>query len=175
MDVVLATLVGAVVGATATAIIGPLVFASDEVNRHDRQISERDEGIEEWIVTHNRLLRQRYNEFDERATSAGVSQGGSLQAGRVAAQTLLLYDYRDELRDANNFVLMIDAEERWTHRLVRRLRRRPFPSLTVPARAEQLVDFWSEGTARNALTWSLDDILRELPQRATSKAAQEGA
>jgi hypothetical protein len=85
--------------------------------------------------------------------------------------TIVLYEYREELRQARAFRLRLEAEERWTHGLIRRLRRRPLRDLVTPGRASRLVDFWSEGTERNALTWSLDDILSELPQRATSRAS----
>lgn len=37
----------AILGALATALIGPLMIASVEVRRHDRQIAERDEDLEE--------------------------------------------------------------------------------------------------------------------------------
>ena len=131
----------AIFGALASAVIAPLMVAFVEVNRHDRQ-----------------------------EIGTGTAEGGAIPAGRVAAQTLLLYDYREELRKSRAFVLGVGVEERWTHRLARRLKRQDFPTLTTPIRAARLVDYWSEGTARNALSWSLDDILEELPKRATSRA-----
>lgn len=166
MDVVLA----AVFGALAAAVIGPLMIASVEVRRHDRQVVQRDEDFEEWIVIRHRDLKRRWSEIEQRARAAGVWQGGSVPAGRAAAQTELLYEYREELRKAQAFVRSIEVEERWTHRLVRVWHGR-FAELTTPTRAERLVDFWSEGTARNALTWSLDNILGELPARTPSRAS----
>ena len=161
----------AIVGALATATIGPLLAARAEVCRHDRQIAARDEDLEEWIVVRNRRLKQRFDEVRQQAASAGVARGGALAAAHKAVKTELLYEYREELRQARAFVLRIDADERWMHRAARRLpRRRAFPALTVPARAARLVDAWEEGTARNALTWSLEDILAEMPARATSHA-----
>jgi hypothetical protein len=171
MELVLA----AIVGALATAVVSPLMLASVEVSRQDRQVAERDEDLEEWIVVRHRHLKRRWQEIARQAATVGVSEGGSIPAGRVAVQTELLYDYREELRRARSFVLRITVEERWTHRLARSLRRRPFPGLTTPLRAERLVDSWSEGTGRNALTWSLEDILQEeLPERATSRAVERG-
>lgn len=84
----------------------------------------------------------------------------------------MLYEYREELRQARDFVLRIETEEWWPHALVRRIGRRGFPGLAKPREAERLVDYWSEGTDRNALTWSLADILAELPVRATSRALE---
>jgi hypothetical protein len=168
VDVVL----GAIAGALAASVVGPLAVASLEIRRHDREIAERDEDLEEWIVVRHRRLLRRFKEIEEQAYAAGVAKGGAIPAGRVASQTILLYEYREELRQARNFRLRIAVEERWTHRLVRRLSRRPFPGLEVPGRAQRLVDYWSEGTERNALTWSLEDILGELSIRATSHAKE---
>jgi hypothetical protein len=69
----------------------------------------------------------------------------------------------------------VAAEEWWPHALVRRIGRRPFPQLVTPEKALRLIDYWSDGTARNALTWSLDDILAKLPVRATSRALAPNA
>ena len=50
MNLVLA----AIFGALATAVVGPLMVASVEANRHDRQVKQRDEDLEEWIVSRHR-------------------------------------------------------------------------------------------------------------------------
>jgi hypothetical protein len=161
----------AILGALATATIGPLLAARAEVRRHDRQVAERDEELEEWIVVRHRKLTQRFHEINQQATAAGVQRGGAISADQQAVKAELLYEYREALRQANAFVLRIDADERWMHRIARRLpNSRHFPALTTPTRAARLVDYWEEGTARNALTWSLEDIVAELPLRATSKA-----
>jgi hypothetical protein len=163
----------AIFGALATAVLGPLMVASVEAKRHDRQVEQRDEDLEEWIVSRHRRFVQRLAEVTQQATEAGLAQGGgAIASGHAKVRTLLLYELRDELRQARAFVLTIAVEERWTHRLARWLKRQPFPELATPTRAERLIDYWSEGTARNALTWSIDDILRELPQRATSRAIE---
>lgn len=166
MDIAL----GAVIAALASALIGRAMVASAEVDRRDRQIKERDQDLEEWIIVRDRRLKQRWNEIAEGAAESGVAQGGTIPAGRAVVQTALLYQYREELRNARNFVLRLEVEERWIHRVARRIKRQPFPNLTTPGRAERLIDYWSEGTARNALTWNLENVLTELPRRATSKA-----
>ena len=163
-------LLAAIFGALATATIGPLLVATAEIRRHDRQVAERDEDLEEWIVTRERRRTQRLNELAQQQRAAGVASGGAPSQALGAVNTIVLYEYREELRQARAFRLRVEAEERWTHRLVRRLRGRPLRGLVSPDRAERLVDFWSEGTERNALTWSLDDVLSELPRRATSRA-----
>lgn len=165
----MSVLLAAVFGALATATIGPMLIASAETRRHDRQIAERDEDLEEWIVTRHRQRTQRLNELRQQHQAAGVVQGGAPAQALAAVNTIALYAYREELRQARAFRLRVEAEERWTHGLVRRLRRRPLPDFSTPCRASRLVDVWSEGTERNALTWSLDDILSALPQRATSR------
>ena len=141
-------LLAAVFGALATGTIGPLLVASAETRRHDR-----------------------LNELRQQHQAAGVAGGGAPAQALAAVNTIVLYEYREELRQARAFRLRVEAEERWTHGLIRRLRRRPVRDLVAPRRASRLVDFWSDGTERNALTWSLDDILSELPQRATSRAS----
>lgn len=170
MDLILA----AIIGAVAAAFINLLVTASVEVNRHDLLVDERDQDLEEWIVVRNRKLKQRWQEIEEQARAAGVDRGSTIPAGRAVVQTNLLYEYRDELRDARGFVRRIAVEERSAHRLLRLLKRQPFPDLATPRRAARLIDYWEEGTGRNTLTWSLDDILEELPQRATSRARSPG-
>jgi hypothetical protein len=67
-------LLAAVFGALATGTIGPLLFASAETRRHDRQIAERDEDLEEWIVTRHRLRAQRLNELRQQHHAAGVAK-----------------------------------------------------------------------------------------------------
>lgn len=166
MELVLA----AVISAIATAAVGALRVAWVEVRRHDLQVAERDEAVEEWIVIQDRQLKQRWTEIVEQARMQGVARGGTLPAARAAVQTQLPYAYREELRDARNFVLRVAAEERLIHRLLRMIGRRPFPELSTAARAAPLIEYWYEGTARNALTWGLDDILNELPSRAPSRA-----
>jgi hypothetical protein len=167
MDIAIA----AILTALAAAIIGPLMLAAVEVRRHDRQIEKRDEDLEEWIVFRHRKLLQRFQEIEEDANARGVAGGSTIPSGRIVAQTLLLYDYREELRQARGFVLDIEAEERWSNRIARAMRRRPVRQLATPHRAERLIDRWSEGTARNAVTWSLQDILDELPRHATGRAS----
>lgn len=160
----------AVLTALAAAVIGPLMLAAVEVRRRDRRIERRDEDLEEWIIFRHRRLLQRFQEIEEDARAKGVDKGSSIPAGRAAVKTLLLYDYREELRQAHGFIRDIEAEERWSHRIARTLGRRPRKRLFTSQRAARLIDYWSEGTARNALTWSLQDILDELPSRATHGA-----
>lgn len=169
MDLLLA----AILGALAPAAVRLALIVPTDIDRHDRQIAERDRDLEEWIIYRNRKLHQRFNELDEQAAAAGVHRGGAIPAGRTAVRTLLLYDYREELRKAHRFLREINVEERWAHRLTRRMKRQPFPDLTVPDRAARLIDYWEEGTARNALTWRLEDIVDELPERVTSRALHE--
>jgi hypothetical protein len=121
-------------------------------------------------VSRDRQLKQRWNEIVQQARANGVARGGTLPSARAKVQIQVLYDYREDLRDARDFVARIEVEERWTHRLLRYLRRQPFPQLTTPDRAAPLVEYWYEGTDRNALTWGLDDILGELPARTPSRA-----
>jgi hypothetical protein len=170
MELVLAAVLGGLVTAVATVLIGWIVVASAEVDRRDRQIRERDEDLEEWIIVRHRELKQRWDEIESQAVLNGVERGGTIPAGRAVVQTIALYEYREELRQARNFVLRLEVEERWVHRVARRVKKQPFPGLTTPDRAVRLIDSWSEGTARNALTWRLEDILTELPERATSRA-----
>src|SRR5918992_1980618 len=125
-------LLAAVFGALATGTIGPLLVASAETRRHDR-----------------------LNELRQQHQAAGVAGGGAPAQALAAVNTIVLYEYREELRQARAFRLRVEAEERWTHGLIRRLRRRPLRDLVTPRRASRLVDFWSDGTERNALTWSL--------------------
>lgn len=160
----------AVIGAIVTTCVGALRVLWGEIRWHDLQVAERDDAIEEWIVIRDRQLQERWDEIVQQARAQGVARGGTLPSARAAVQTQVLYEYREELRKARSFVAQVAVEERWTHRLLRSLARRPFPQLTTPDRAEPLVEYWYEGTARNQLSWGLDDILRELPARTPSRA-----
>jgi hypothetical protein len=163
-------IVAALLTLAGTLLLIPLSAAWIDVKRHDHQIAERDESLGEWIIIRHRGLLQRFSEMVQEANAQGVLEGGTVPAGQTAVRTTLLYEYREELRQARGFVLSVGAEEWWPHALVRRIGRRPFPHLVTPDRALRLIDYWSEGTARNALTWSLDDVLADLPVRATSRA-----
>jgi hypothetical protein len=154
-------ILGAIFGVLATIVLGVLVRVPADVDRRDRQVADRDQQLEEWVVEHHRKLKQRFHELHEQAVAAGVDRGGTIPAGQVATRTLLLYDYRAELRSAHAFVLAIEAEERSAHRLWRRLRNHPFPELTTPVRSEPILGFWLQGTQGNALTWSIEDIIAE--------------
>lgn len=162
-------------GALITLVIGPLVIAWAEVRLHDEQVADRDEILEEWIVERNRDLKNNLRKLREKANADGVADGGTITAGQLAICTNLLYDYRAERRRASAFWLAVQVEERWTHRLLRRVRRRPFPDLDVPVRAAPLIELWGEGTRQNALTFSLDDILGEMQIRQPSRAADPAA
>jgi hypothetical protein len=148
-------------GVLATVIASLLSAVPADIDRRDRQIGQRDQELEEWIVGHHRGLKRRFHELAEKANANGVGRGGTIPAGEVAVKTLLLYDYREELRRANSFVLDLEVAERWPHRLYRTVRRRPFPGLHIPGKSQPIVDYWLAGTAGNALTWGVEDILRE--------------
>jgi hypothetical protein len=107
-------LLAAVFGALATGTIGPLLVASAETRRHDRQVAERDEDLEEWIVTRHRQRAQRLNELREQRQAAGVAPSGAPAQALAAVNAIVLYEYREELRQARAFRLRAEAEERWT-------------------------------------------------------------
>ncbi len=101
-----------------------------------------------------------------------MGRGGTIPAGEAVTRALLLYEYRDELRKAGSFVLSLEVAERWPHRLYRTARRQPLSQLLTPTKAQPIVDYWLEGTAGNALTWGIEDIVREEElDRAKSPAA----
>lgn len=154
-------LLGAIIGVLATIVLGVVVRVPADVDRRDRQVADRDQQLEEWVIEHHRKLKQRFHELHEQAVVAGVDRGGAISAGQAVTRTLLLYDYRAELRNARAFVLAIEVEERSAHRLWRRLGRRPFLELTTPVRSEPILEFWLRGTQGNALTWTIEDIISE--------------
>lgn len=157
----LPAILGAIFGVLATVVVSLLAAVPADVDRRDRQIGERDQELEEWIVGHHRGLEQRFHELAQQANANGVGRGGTIPAGEVAVKTLLLYDYREELRRANSFVLDLEVAERWPHRLYRTARRQPLPRLYTPDKSQAIVDYWLKGTAGNALTWGVEDIIRE--------------
>lgn len=163
----------ALVGAFTTWVVGLLTAASVEIRRHDRQVTERDEDLEEWLVIRYRLYQRRMREVGQQIAANSPdapNQPGTAKRSRRAVHTELLYELREEFRQADAFVLRVRVEERWSHGLVRWVLRQPFQTLRTPDRAARLIDYWQEGTERNALTWKLSDILAELPVRATSRA-----
>jgi hypothetical protein len=154
-------ILGAIFGVLATVVVGLLSAVPADVDRRDRQIGERDQELEEWIVGRHRGLKQRFHELAQQANANGVGRGGTIPAGEVAVKALLLYDYREELRRASSFVLDLEVAERWPHRLYRAVWRQPLPRLRTPGKSQPIVDYWSKGTAGNALTWGVVDIIRE--------------
>jgi hypothetical protein len=157
----LTAILGAIFGVLATVVLSLLSAVPADVDRRDRQIGERDQELEAWIVGHHRGLKQRFQELEQQANANGVGRGGTIPAGQVAVKTLLLYDYREELRRANSFALDLEVAERWPHRLYRTVRRQPLPRLRTPDKSQPIVDYWLQDTAGNALTWGVEDIIRE--------------
>jgi hypothetical protein len=158
-------------GALAVATVGPLFAAGLEVRRHDQRVRERDDDLEGWLVSRHRQFQQRLNELRQQQNAAGVLHGGAPAQARTATATIALYEYREALRQARADRARILADEAWSHRVTRWLRRRPLPELTTPERATRLLDHWAEGTDGNALTWALDDIIREIGERGVTETA----
>jgi hypothetical protein len=164
----------ALLGALAPAVVRLLLLVPADIDRHNRQITDRDRDLEEWIIYRHRRLIQRFQEIAQQAAAQGVDRGGTIPAGQTAARTLLLYDYREELRQAEAFVREIRVDERTAHRATRRILHNPFRELTTPTRAAPLIDYWQEGTERNALTWRLENVIEELsPTEPASRARAE--
>jgi hypothetical protein len=155
---VLAAVLGAILGGLITAAFG----AAADVRRHDQLVRERDASLEEWLITHNRKRIHRLNELRQLHAAAGALGSGAPAQALGKVNTIVLYKYRDELRQAEAFRLRVAADEGWQHGLVRRVTRKGLPELTRPRRAKPLIESWNEGTDHNALTWSLDDLLREI-------------
>jgi len=157
----LPAILGAAFGVLATVLVGLLAAVPADVDRRDRQIADRDQELEEWIIEHHRRLKGRFQELAQQAVANGVGRGGTIPAGEAVTRALLLYEYRDELRQARSFVLSLEVAERWPHRLYRSVRCQPFPQLRTPGKSQAIVDYWLDGTAGNALTWGVEDIIRE--------------
>jgi hypothetical protein len=154
-------ILGAMIGVLATVLVGLLAAVPADVDRRDRQLTDRDQELEEWIIEHHRRLKARFHELAQKAIANGVDRGGTIPAGEAVTRALLLYEYRDELRRARSFVLGLEVTERWPHRLYRALRHQPLLQLRSPAKSQPVVDYWLKGTAGNALTWGVEDIIRE--------------
>ncbi|HYH60269.1 MAG TPA: hypothetical protein VD766_00225 [Solirubrobacterales bacterium] len=160
MDLLLAAVFGALV--TAVAVLARSIPA--EIDRHDQLIEECDQSLAEWVVDQHRSLMQRFHELDQEAASLEVvPSGGTIRAEQNAARTLLLYEYRSELRSARTFCRTVEVEERSAHRFYRRLRGRPFPLLRAPAEATPVVLYWLDGLPTNPLTWTLADAVAAVP------------
>jgi len=161
-------LLAAILGAAITAVAGLLRSIPPEVDRHDQLIEECDQALAEWVVDKHRSLMQRFHELDQEAAVGDIaSSNGAVREGQIAARTLLLYEYRSELRSARKFRRTVELEERSAHRLYRRLRERPFPLLRTPAEATPVVLYWLDGLATNPLRWSLADIVANVPSGQT--------
>jgi hypothetical protein len=148
-----------------TTVVTQMLGAWFDVRRHDRQVAERDDELGEWLVLRERRRQQRLNELSQQYNAAGVQAGGARAQGLRATNTIALYDYREQLRQARNFRLNLEVEERWSHRVLRWARRRPLPKLDTPARAAPLLGEWLAPTDGNVLTWSLDDVVAEVVRR----------
>ncbi len=129
-----------------------------------QHVRARDGDLEEWLVARERERQQRLSKLQEDNRVKGVDRSQGLRRQQLAAvNTIALYEYRAEKRRAEAFRLQLEAEEGWQHQLLRKSRRSNLPSLNTPQRAQPLIDEWLRPTDGNALTWSLDDIVAELP------------
>jgi hypothetical protein len=162
MDVLLALLI-AVVGGSAGTVLTQLFAASRDVDRDDRLIADRDESLAQWVADQHVELKRQMHTVVQKANAAEVLGGGAVPAGHAVVKAKTLHLFRDQRTEARRFVADLEIEERWAHRLWRRVRDKPMRQLQTPARAEAVIEVWREGlSAENDPTRrTLDSVLAD--------------
>lgn len=153
-------ILAATVGAIVASVVARLLVAGGDVKRHNRLVVEKDEDLAEWLIGRDRRLQNELDDARKRTLRDHPNYTQAVLDRLAATRTIALYEYREQLRAATAFRLRIDADERWTHAMIRKFRS-SLPAITTAVEAGPLLRDWMRGTGSNALTWSFEDLLDE--------------
>ena len=132
-----------------------------DIRRGDERIRNRDEDLRTWIEDDDKELRQELIRIS--VTEARNTVGPDYSVTQYQqAKDQVLHRYRDQLRDAHRLARNVELSEQLPHRLVRRLFKRPVPSLAAPAEKAAILEQWKE-PAEAAFEFTLK--LREIAEQ----------
>ena len=119
----LIALAGGAIGAILTGLAWLLVrlasFFSSDLRAHDYAVKVLNEDVELWVSDTYRELAQELRKI---SNSQGLQiESGSHLNARSVAKTKALHRWRDRLHVAERDLVALQGQERWYHRVWRRL------------------------------------------------------
>jgi len=166
-DLLSATLGGSV--AFTLAALAQALAVPNEVRLHNADAADRDDSLSTWVADRHYALQREMDAIRAQArASPKLMDLTALDAGLAAAKGRVLHEYRDEERRARLDLARIRAGEGWMDRVWRRVRRKPFPTLTTPEKAVPVLEQWRAPSretehpadVEDATTRTLDEALR---------------
>jgi hypothetical protein len=170
----LGTLGIALAGGSAGVVITLALGVPEQVKHHDRQVSEWDADLAQWVADEMVRLERACEGARNEHASRGLRESGAYLRAVAHLKEAALHAYRDqEILAERNRAAVRDAEG-VRHRVWRKLRRiGELRQLQTPTRAKPLLDLWrhdvegmdvsvpvSDPTKRS-LQWALDKYVTE--------------
>jgi hypothetical protein len=163
-------------GAIATLIgfVARSLAIPAEIAANDRAVTERDEHLEQWLADEHLRLKHHLETIRNELSGRGLFHSGAYGAGLNRAKEEAIHAYRDQERQARRDVALIRDREHWPHGIWRKVTSRPARQLSVPNRADELLNAWATPPTRHLSpgdtpavlddprTRSLDDALTEI-------------
>lgn len=133
----------ALTGGAAAVLLKRLLDMPGEIRRNDERVRNRDEDLARWISDDDRFIERECHDKLQVANAAGVASGGFPAQSRRKITAHALHRYRDQVVDAERVVRDVRISERTIHRVLRKLWRRPVPTLGAPERQRAVLEKWT--------------------------------
>lgn len=146
-------LAGGSVGYVLGAVVGQGARARaawSEVTLHDEQAADLNRQLVAWVDDRTRELVAELQAVAEEHNRRGTFNSSMHSADLAEAKALALQQYRDQAWRAELDLAAVRASEGPWHRLWRRLRRKPAPTLTADETVQPFLDRWREPVTRHA-------------------------
>lgn len=175
-ETLLIALAGGAIGAILTGLAWLLVRLASvpsDLRAHDYAVKVLNEDVELWVADTYRELAQELRRISN--TQGLQIESGSHLNARSAAKTKALHRWRDRLHVAERDLVALQGQERWYHRVWRRLPGYSDElSLTSAGRVEPVIaefrrDVETPGgqsaEVRDPTRFTLDDLIIEINQK----------
>jgi hypothetical protein len=123
--------------------------ARREIELDDLAVSALDEDLERWVVDEDVSLRREIMGILNDLGARGALQSGDRAYLTARAREAALHRYRDRETESLREALRVQLREGASHSFWRRFRRRPFPKLDTPTRAEPVLEAWRGSIGRH--------------------------
>jgi hypothetical protein len=152
MSTWLIALAAGAIGSVLTALLGlsgRLLHARREIKANDRFVAERDEDLSSWVADRSLALERELAEKTEELNKENLFHSGTHGTALARLKERALHEYRDQERQAQRDVALVQDRETWIHAFWRRRRGQPFPTLSAIERAQPLLNSWRSSVTRH--------------------------
>jgi hypothetical protein len=169
-------LAGGAIGSIATTALtqaGKARAAWSEIDLHDDEASERNAQLVVWVDDRTHALVAEMNRRTDQANVNGVLHSGGHGLSVAMAKADALHEYRDEEWRTRLDLARLRASEGGWHRVWRKLRGRPGPSLTARTEVEPFLERWREPVTRHGSGPADAVTVSDRTRRTTNDALDE--